>query len=164
MTYQPKIYRKHGGNEMVVASGGDITVDSGATLNVNGVEYVAGTLSVTGTGTIGLAPGGKIVIPITAKDKDNKATDIVANTINVITCSSTGSVCKLPVPTAGTAIYAVCAARTSPGTYTLSSTKAFIGQGDKNKLLLDAAGEAALIVSASTAWIAITASAGVVTS
>jgi hypothetical protein len=32
-TYQPKVYRKQGGDEMVVASGGAITVETGGTLN-----------------------------------------------------------------------------------------------------------------------------------
>lgn len=31
-TYQPKTYRKQGGNEFVVASGGTLTLESGATL------------------------------------------------------------------------------------------------------------------------------------
>ena len=31
-TYQPSVYRKHGGNELVVASGGTITVQSGGTI------------------------------------------------------------------------------------------------------------------------------------
>lgn len=32
MSYQPKVYRKQGGDELVVASGGTLTVDDGATL------------------------------------------------------------------------------------------------------------------------------------
>jgi hypothetical protein len=35
-TYAPKIYRKQGGNEMVVASGGAINVEPGGAINVNG--------------------------------------------------------------------------------------------------------------------------------
>lgn len=33
MSYQPKVYRKQGGNELVVASGGKITVESGGEIN-----------------------------------------------------------------------------------------------------------------------------------
>lgn len=36
MTYQPKVYRKQGGDEMVVASGGTFTVESGSTFSVAG--------------------------------------------------------------------------------------------------------------------------------
>jgi hypothetical protein len=33
MTYQPKVYRKQGGDELVVASGGAITVEDGGAIN-----------------------------------------------------------------------------------------------------------------------------------
>lgn len=33
-TYQPAVYRKQGGNELVVASGGTLTIESGATVTV----------------------------------------------------------------------------------------------------------------------------------
>jgi len=43
MTYQPKVYRKQGGNELVVASGGQITVESGGAVVFpnpsGGVDY-----------------------------------------------------------------------------------------------------------------------------
>jgi hypothetical protein len=32
-SYQPKVYRKQGGAEMVIASGGKITVESGGTID-----------------------------------------------------------------------------------------------------------------------------------
>jgi hypothetical protein len=43
MSYGPKVYRKQGGAELVAASGGTITVESGGAL------AVAGTLTVTGS-------------------------------------------------------------------------------------------------------------------
>lgn len=48
ISYQPKVYRKQGGNEMVVASGGAITVESGGTLTVAGVTVDETTLAMTG--------------------------------------------------------------------------------------------------------------------
>lgn len=36
MTYVPKVYRKQGGNELVVASGGAITVETGGAINYPG--------------------------------------------------------------------------------------------------------------------------------
>lgn len=36
MTYQPKVYRKQGGDEMVVASGGQITVEAGGVFSLPG--------------------------------------------------------------------------------------------------------------------------------
>lgn len=47
-TYQPKVYEKQGGDELVVASGGAITVESGGSLTVAGVTIDASTLALTG--------------------------------------------------------------------------------------------------------------------
>ena len=45
MTYQPKVYRKQGGDEIVVASGGKLTVESGGELELQAgatLDYAAG--------------------------------------------------------------------------------------------------------------------------
>jgi copper homeostasis protein CutC len=47
-TYSPKVYRKLGGDEMVVASGGTITVESGGSITVGGVTIDENTTAVTG--------------------------------------------------------------------------------------------------------------------
>lgn len=47
-TYQPKVYRKQGGDELVVASGGTVTVESGGSITVSGVTVDSSTLAVTG--------------------------------------------------------------------------------------------------------------------
>ena len=47
-TYQPRVYKKQGGNELVVASGGAITVESGGSLTVAGVTVDATTLALNG--------------------------------------------------------------------------------------------------------------------
>jgi len=46
-TYQPKVYKKSGGNELVCASGGAITIESGGTLTVAGVTVDETTLAMT---------------------------------------------------------------------------------------------------------------------
>ena len=43
-SYSPKVYKKQGGNELVVASGGVVTVESGGILEVN----TGGTITVNG--------------------------------------------------------------------------------------------------------------------
>lgn len=47
-SYQPKVYRKQGGDELVVASGGLITVESGGALVVGGTTVDENTLALTG--------------------------------------------------------------------------------------------------------------------
>lgn len=60
-TYQPKVYRKQGGDEFVVAdggkitveSGGEITIDPGATLNMESMTNGAPGAGISGgTGTV----------------------------------------------------------------------------------------------------------------
>lgn len=48
MTYNTKVYTKQGGDEMVVASGGAITVESGGSLTVAGVTVDSSTLALNG--------------------------------------------------------------------------------------------------------------------
>ena len=68
-SYQPKVYRKRGGDELVVASGGTITVESGgaivsgpvaagttsANLPAGGLSYVVSGSSATGTNNFTIA-------------------------------------------------------------------------------------------------------------
>lgn len=48
-TYQPKVYRKQGGDELVVASGGKITVESGGIIDYENMTPGAGITGGTGT-------------------------------------------------------------------------------------------------------------------
>ena len=41
MSYQPKVYKKAGGDELVVASGGSIDIESGGALKIGGVQVSA---------------------------------------------------------------------------------------------------------------------------
>lgn len=52
MTYQPKVYRKQGGDQLVVASGGQVNVESGGQITAAGTQAahiadVAGTTAWT---------------------------------------------------------------------------------------------------------------------
>lgn len=60
-TYQPKVYRKQGGDEMVVASGGKIVIESGGELEVQSGGIVDLSAGVQEPGDIALADG-KIVV------------------------------------------------------------------------------------------------------
>lgn len=66
MTYQPKTYRKDGGDTLVVASGGTIEIESGGVANVSGAIYDTGamrTVRVRATAAEVNASGGKEVLP-----------------------------------------------------------------------------------------------------
>ncbi len=47
-TFQSKVYHKQGGDELVVADGGTITVESGGSITVDGVTIDENTLAVNG--------------------------------------------------------------------------------------------------------------------
>ncbi len=61
MSYQPKVYRKQGGNELVVASGGKVTVESGGV-----VERAEQLLIHAGGGKVGATAGW---VPGAASDR-----------------------------------------------------------------------------------------------
>jgi len=41
VTYQPKVYRKQGGDELVVASGGVLNIETGGVFKANGTQAAA---------------------------------------------------------------------------------------------------------------------------
>jgi hypothetical protein len=40
-TYQPKVYKKQGGDELVIANGGEINVETGGIITANGTQASA---------------------------------------------------------------------------------------------------------------------------
>lgn len=85
MTYQPKVYRKQGGDELVVASGGKITVETGGIIAANGGTQAAATVAPAATAATSSTPFGyseaqanAIVTWIIAADAALKAAGIVA--------------------------------------------------------------------------------------
>lgn len=65
MSYQAKVYMKQGGDELVVASGGKITVESGGAIEPDGEAYI-----VTGP--------DEATIDLDAEDKLTLHADVVA--------------------------------------------------------------------------------------
>lgn len=94
MAYQPKVYKKHGGNEQVVASGGVVTVQSGgsivleagATLDRDaatngapgaGISGGTGTLLKTGVERVGDIIHTVILVDLTGLDASATDLDII---------------------------------------------------------------------------------------
>jgi hypothetical protein len=48
-TYQPKVYRKSGGDELVVASGGSLDIESGGAFKIGGVQVTATAADLNAT-------------------------------------------------------------------------------------------------------------------
>jgi hypothetical protein len=61
MTYQPKVYRKQGGDEIVVASGGKITIESGGELELQSGSTLDLGDGLSAPGDIALADGKMII-------------------------------------------------------------------------------------------------------
>jgi len=66
-SYQPKVYRKQGGAEFVVASSGAVTVESGGSVNLQS----GGTVAVASGGYIPISSGGQIAIPVTSSTSND---------------------------------------------------------------------------------------------
>lgn len=89
MSHQPKVYRKHGGDEMVVASGGSVTVESG------------GTLDVQAGGTINL-PAASVLIG-DLEEQAQRYADVTIPNAAVLTLNAT-PVTLVAAPGAGKAL------------------------------------------------------------
>lgn len=113
-TYQPKVYRKQGGDELVVASGGVITIEAGG--------YIAPVSEiVTAANTITAAETGSTFF------------------LN----SSTEFVSTLPAPAAGLRFTFIVTAAPSGASYTIvTASSANIIKGAVFSSDLDAAGDA----------------------
>mgnify|MGYP001262101736 CR=1 FL=1 len=58
-SYQPKVYRKMGGDELVVASGGTVTIEAGGYMTQPiGAYTTAGTIDVPGVASLGSGADG----------------------------------------------------------------------------------------------------------
>lgn len=85
MTYQPKVYRDEGGDRQVIASGGEIKVESGGIITNDGTQATAiVNLTDSTTGT-----AGDTVDDTTASVKDDIAS--LAAKINGILAALRGA-------------------------------------------------------------------------
>lgn len=97
-TYSPKVYRKQGGDELVVASGGAITVEAGGAINL------AAGAGITGAGEV-----------VTATNVITAAENGTTYFLN----SATEFVSTLPAPALGLSYSFVVSAAPSGASYTV---------------------------------------------
>lgn len=86
MTYQPAVYRKMGGDQMVVASSGTVTVESGGEINVDS----GGTLSIDSGGIFYRKPQTLGTADV--------ATAVTLTGVTFLTGSTTGPTYTLATP------------------------------------------------------------------
>lgn len=85
-TYQPKVYRKQGGDELVVASGGTITLEAGSKItSVVAVKTASYTVKASESGTVFVADAADLVFTLPAT-----AAGLVYTFVNAAVSAGTG--------------------------------------------------------------------------
>lgn len=106
MSYNTKVYHKQPGDELVVASGGTITVESGGTATVAGIINVTGTLNATTFqigGTAFKFKGGTATIGSGSAVISTGLTTVTGFTANVYGTASPGTLTSILTPVFGSA-------------------------------------------------------------
>lgn len=149
MSYQSKVYRKQGGDELVVASGGKITVESGGAIEAPGgaTALPAGIrrpVIVTDAATLTLQAKQSGAVILATKTSDTQTFTLPAPTtpgleFTFICCDKSGEI------------------NIDPGTYTITGVGIAVAAAKdlKNTASSNAVGDSVTIVSADgdTGWL-----------
>lgn len=92
-TYQPAVYRKQGGNELVVASSGLITVESGGDINLES----GGDINLASGSRINVSAGGGIFSPVTYTTVASTFGNHGVLAIDAVTTNATTHTIGIPV-------------------------------------------------------------------
>ncbi len=76
-TYQPKTYRKNGGDSLIVASGGELDVESGGALKIAGIQVTATAAELNAIRTVNLAAATQTLTAAQSGEKFVGAVDAV---------------------------------------------------------------------------------------
>lgn len=108
MSYQPAVYRKQGGDELVIASSGKLNLESGSTATFAGTHAIAsgGTLTIESGGEINVDSGGTLSLDSGAIAYAKAQTLAVADAATAVTKtgvtflvgSTTGPIYTLATP------------------------------------------------------------------
>jgi len=139
MSYEPKTYRKNGGDDFVVASGGSIDIESGGVLKLGGVDKTTALKNLLG------------IAPLTIDGSAGKKACQV-NGLTLVTGGSGIADLTLAAPTPG-AVAIIRIASLTPGTVVVTAADGVTLDGTNNTATFNAADEALVLVYASaTAW------------
>lgn len=125
MTYQTKVYRANGGDKLVVASGGEVDIESGGALKLAGTQIAASAAEIN---KLDMLTGEKLVKAISGVINYNVASPytvslgiipagaiVLATIVEVITAFNAGTTNVLVVGTGATADAFVAAADVNEG-------------------------------------------------
>lgn len=100
-TYQDKVYRKQGGEELVVASGGAITIETGGTITYNGDDLIAEIAALSGLDstelgylngvTAGAVTASKAIVVGVSSEIGSLGTVTLADAANIVANTTTGT-------------------------------------------------------------------------
>ncbi len=130
VSYQPKVYRKQGGDESVVANGGTHTIESGGTLSLEaGATFTnaatqANSGAITNTGTITNSSDGQFIDSLTTASTEQV---LPAYGISLIGSTSDATTMEYGLNrpgTAGVRKTLVCRTASSTGTVSVISATA----------------------------------------
>ena len=109
MGYQTGVYRKQGGDDLVIASSGTITMESGSTMTIasGAAATLAGTLTVASGGAVTMASGSAITLSAGAKlawpvqTAASTATTITAVGLTMVTATTAAQTYLMANPVVG---------------------------------------------------------------
>lgn len=171
MTYQPAVYRKQGGDDLVIASSGTITMESGSTMTIasGAAATLAGTLTVSSGGAITVASGGTFTVASGAtwtpaaeviQTADTTAVVITASGLTIVTGTSDSPTFLMSNPLVGVPKYLLWTGTSGGGTDTIAAIIAAATTGvtfdtsGQNKITLESSGlrSVSLVGVTTTRW------------
>lgn len=141
-TYQPLTYRKQGGNEFVVASGGAITIETGGDITYNGTSLIdelaalsgldSGELGVLNGVTVGTGAASKVMTLDAGEDFTWPATGVLTYGGTAVTANG-AELNYLDITALGTGAASKAVVLDSDGRYRLPSTGTLFNAGKETK-------------------------------
>lgn len=95
MSYNAKVYRKQGGDELVVASGGKLTLESGSSFTL------ASDLELASGAIISFASGAAFKVPIQTLTSTQTATNVTNFGLSILNGTTTGPTYTIAAPVVG---------------------------------------------------------------
>lgn len=101
-TYQPKVYREQGGDELVVTSSGVLTLEGTLTVASGGSVAVAsgGSIAAASGASVTFAAGAYITEPVQTLTSTQTATNVTNYGLTLLTGTTTGPTYTLAAPSA----------------------------------------------------------------